>query len=180
MKLHKFTMKDIIFIAIMSAALVLAGLVVMPLVMSTSLFGLRNMTSAILYSILTIIVLMKVQKIGALTLLGLFHGFVLLMMSPVMFFNMAVGSVVSELLTLIIFKSYDSDKAKVFAATLFIPLTIPTTLLFTMIIHGQSFDQIIDRPLLSLSLCVATIILSYLGTKLGQKLGRELQKAGKL
>ncbi len=180
MKLHKFTMKDIIFIAIMSAALVLAGLVVMPLVMSTSLFGLRNMTSAILYSILTIIVLMKVQKIGALTLLGLFHGFVLLMMSPVMFFNMAVGSVVSELLTLIIFKSYDSDKAKVFAATLFIPLTIPTTLLFTMIIHGQSFDQIIDRPLLSLSLCVATISLSYLGTKLGQKLGRELQKAGKL
>ncbi len=180
MKLHKFTMKDIIFIAIMSAALVLAGLVVMPLVMSTSLFGLRNMTSAILYSILTIIVLMKVQKIGALTLLGLFHGFVLLMMSPVMFFNMAVGSVLSELLTLIIFKSYESDKAKVFATTLFIPLTIPTTLLFTMIIHGQSFDQIIDRPLLSLSLCLITIILSYLGAKLGQRLGRELQKAGKI
>ena len=180
MKLHKFTIKDIIFIAIMAAALVLAGVVVMPLIMSTSLFGLRNMASAILYSVLTIIALMKVQKIGTLTLLGVFHGFVLLMMTPVMFFNMVIGSFVSELMTWIIFKSYESDRAKVFATTMFIPMTLPTTFIFTMLIHGKSVNEILDRPIISLVLCLVTVILSYIGTKLGQRLGRELQKAGKI
>ncbi len=180
MKLNKFTIKDIIFIAIMAAALVLAGAVVMPLVMSTSLFGLRNMTSAILYSILTMIALMKVQKIGTLTLLGLFHGFVLLMMAPVMFFNMVIGSFVSELITWLIFKNYESNTTKVFASTLFIPMTLPTTFVLTMIIHGQSVNEIIDRPVISLLLCITTVVLSYIGTKIGQKLGRELQKAGKI
>ncbi len=180
MKLSKFTIKDIIFIAIMAAALVLAGALVMPLVMSTALFGLRNMTSAILYSILTIITLMKVKKIGTLTLLGLFHGFVLVMMAPLMFFNMVIGSIVSELITWIIFKNYESDKAKVVATTLFIPLTLPVTLIFTMLLHGQSVNEIIDRPVLSLAICIVTVIISYIGTKIGQKLGRELQKAGKI
>ena len=180
MKLEKFTIKDIIFIAIMAAALVLAGAVVMPLVMSTSLFGLRNMTSAILYSVLTVIALMKVQKIGTLTLLGIFHGFVLLMMAPVMFFNMVIGSFVSELFAWVIFKNYESDKAKVFATTIFIPMTLPVTFIFTMILHGQSMKEIIDRPWISIVLCIATVILSYIGTKIGQKLGRELQKAGKI
>lgn len=180
MKLDKFTMKDIIFIAIMAAALVLAGAVVMPLVMSTTLFGLRNMVSAILYSLLTILALMKVKKIGTMSLLGLFHGSVLLLMAPLMFFNMVIGSIVSELITWIIFKNYESDRAKVFASTLFIPLTLPVTFLFTMILHGQNVNEIIKRPLLSLAICIATVILSYIGTKLGQKLGRELQKAGKI
>ncbi len=180
MKLSKFTVKDIIFIAIMAAALVLAGGLVMPLVMSNKLFGLRNMASAILYSILTMIALMKVKKIGTLSLLGLFHGFVLLMMAPVMFFNMVFGSLVSELITWLIYKNYESDQAKVFAATIFIPMTLPTTLIFTMLIHGQSVKDIIDRPMVSLALCIATVLLSYIGTKIGQKLGRELQKAGKI
>ncbi len=180
MKLNKFTVKDIVFIAILSAALVLAGLVVMPLVMSATLFGLRNMASAILYSIFTVIGLMKVRKIGTLTLLGLFHGSVLLMMSPVMFWNMAIGSLVSELITWVLFKGYESDKAKIFAATLFVPMTIPTTLIFTMLLHGQSFAQIISRPALSGLLCVLTLVLSYAGARIGYKIGCELQKAGKL
>lgn len=180
MKLEKFSVKDIIFIAIMSAALVLAGSLTMPFVMNVQLFGVRNLTSALLYSVLSIIALMKVKKIGTLTLLGLFHGCVLLMMAPVMFFNMVVCSIVSELLTYLIFRNYATDKAQVFATTMFIPLTLPTTLIFTMLLNGKTFAQVLDRPAISIFLCVATVLLSYIGTKLGQKIGKELQKAGKL
>ncbi|MGF7142644.1 glucan phosphoethanolaminetransferase (alkaline phosphatase superfamily) [Anaerotaenia torta] len=180
MKLQKFTIKDIVFIAILSAALALAGLLVMPLVMSSTLFGLRNMASAILYSILVLIGLMKVRKIGTLTLIGLFHGSVLLMMSPVMFWNMIIGGFVSELITWLIFRSYDKNGAKLLAATLFIPLTIPVTLVFTMLLHGQSIGEILNRPVLSGVLFIATILLSYAGARIGYKIGCELQRAGKL
>lgn len=180
MKLEKFTVKDIIFIAIMSAALVLAGSLTMPFVMNVELFGVRNLTSALMYSILTIIALMKVKKIGTLTLLGFFHGCVLLMMAPVMFFNMVVGSIGAELLTFLIFRNYNTEKAQVFATTMFIPFTIPTTLIFTMLLNGKTFEEVINKPVISLFLCIGTVVLSYISTKLGQKIGKELQKAGKL
>lgn len=180
MKLEKFKVKDIIFLAILSAALILVGGATMPLVMSNDLFGLRTIASSLFYGLFCIIGIMKVKKFGTLTIIGLCNGAVLLMMAPVMFWNMALAPIVVELITFIIFKSYESDKAKVFAATLLIPLTIPVTYIFTVLLHGKTFSQIVEKPLISIILCVGTVILSYISSKVGQKLGRELQKAGKL
>lgn len=180
MKLERFTVKDIIFIASIAAALTLGGLLTMPLVMSIDLFALRNMVSAFLYSIFTILGIMKVKKMGTLLIIGLLHSFVLLMIVPVMFFSMFLSAFLAELITFIFFRSYKTDRAKVFATTLFIPMSLPTTLLFTMLIHGKSFNEVIGRPVLSLVICVATVALSYIGSKLGFKMGTELQKAGKL
>ncbi len=47
MLIQKFTVREIIFIAILSGALTLAGIVTMPLVMSVTLFGARNLVSSI-------------------------------------------------------------------------------------------------------------------------------------
>lgn len=180
MKFEKFTVKDIIFLAILSAALMLAAGATMPLVMYNQLFGVRNLVSGAIYGIFFMIGLMKVRKFGTLTIMGLLNGFILLMMAPVMFWNMALAPIVSELITFLVFKSYESDKAKVLSSTLLIPLTIPVTLLFTMLLHGMTLSEVVTNPLVSTILCIATIILSYVSTKLGQKLGRELQRAGKL
>jgi energy-coupling factor transport system substrate-specific component len=179
-QLNKFTVKDIAFIAILAAALTLSGMITMPLVMSTKLFGVRNMASALIYSLFTMIALMKVKKAGTLSLVAVLHGCVLLMMAPVMFWSISLGGIVSELITLILYKNYDSAKAKVLAASLFIPMTLPTTLIFTMALHGMSFSQVVQKPMISVALCVATVVLSYIGAKLGQKVGKELEKAGKL
>jgi hypothetical protein len=180
MNQNKITIKDIVFIAVLSAALTLAGMITMPLVMTITLFGLRNMVSAVFYSLFAMLGIMRVEKKGTLTLIGLFHAFVLLMMAPVMFFSISSGALFSELITLIIFKNYSTDKSKVLASMLFIPLTLPTTLIFTMAIHGMSFLEVIEKPFISVVFTIATIVLSYVGAKLGQKLGYELKKAGKL
>lgn len=180
MKLTKFTVKDVIFIAILSAVLTVAGFLTMPLVMSVTLFGVRNMFSALIYALFAMLGVMKIKKIGTLTLMGLFHGSVLLMMSPIMFWNMFVGALVSELVVFFIYRSYEAVRAQVLGATLFIPLTLPTTLSFTMMIHGKTWQEIMEKPFLSVFICAATVLLSYAGAKLGYKLGKELQKAGKL
>ena len=180
MKLEKFTVKDIIFLAILSAALILVGGATMPLVMSNDLFGLRTISSALFYGLFCMIGIMKVKKFGTLTIIGLCNGVVLLMMAPVMFWNMALAPIVVEIITFAIFKSYESDKAKVLASTLLIPLTIPVTYIFTVLLHGKSFSEIIEKPVISIILCLGAIVLSYVSSKVGQKLGRELQKAGKL
>ena len=178
--LQKFTVKDIVFLAILAAALTITGMLTMPLVMTVTLFGVRNAAAAIFYGIFGVIGLMKVRKPGALFLLGLFNGVVLLMMSPVMFLNNAVGSLLAEAVALLIFRSYQSDRSIITAAGLFIPFTLPLSIVFGMLLNGQSFAQLVERPLVSSLFCAGAVLLSFLGTFIGRKIGKELQKAGKL
>lgn len=180
MKLRNFTIKDIIFTAVLAAALTLSSLVTMLLVMSHTLFGIRNMASAMIYPIFAMLGIMKIKKIGVVSLMGFFHSCVLLFMAPVMFWAISFGGFLSEMITYIVFRNYDTDKAKIFGATLFIPMTLPTTLIFSMWIHGKNFREIVEKPYLSIGVCVLTVLISFISAKIGQKIGRELQKAGKL
>jgi hypothetical protein len=123
---------------------------------------------------------MKVRKPGALVLIGIFNGVILLMMAPVMFFNNLFGSVLAEILALLIFRGYQRDVAAGFAAGLFIPLTLPLSLLFGMLLNGQTLAQLVTEPRVSLFICAAAVLLSFLGSFIGWKISSELRKAGKL
>lgn len=180
MKKFNFTVKDIIFIAVISAALTLSGMLTMPLVMSVDLFGLRNMASSLFSALFAMLGIMKVKKIGTLSLIGLFHGFVLLMMAPVMFWSISLAGLMTEIIIGLVFKNYETEKSRVAAATLFIPLSIPGTLIFSMLINGKTVEEVINNGFWSIAFIVGSVVLSYVGAKLGQKIGKELQKAGKL
>lgn len=180
MILKKFTVKDIIFIAVMSAAVSICGMFTMPLVMNIDLFGLRNMASAIMYGLFCMIAIMKVKKPGTLSLLGLLCGFVVLMMAPVMFWSIFFAGLLSDIITFIFYRGFHSEKGMVFAATLFIPMSLPFTLVFSMLLNGKTFEEVVEKPALSILFCIGTVVLSYIGAKLGQKIGKELEKAGKL
>jgi uncharacterized membrane protein len=58
----KFKVKDIVYLAIISAELTIVGMLTMPLVMSITLFGVRNITVAIVYPIFCVIALMKIRS----------------------------------------------------------------------------------------------------------------------
>lgn len=178
--LQKFTSKDIIFLAIVCAALTIASGLTMPLVMLVQLFAVRNVAASIIYGIFIVIALLKVRKPGTILIVGGLHSFVLLMMSPIMFCTMMVGSILTEVIVLAIFKNYDSDKAIFTAAVLYIPLSIPMTLLFTMLLDGSTIDMIITNPGVSIALTLASIVVSIISAKIGMKIGKELQRAGKL
>ncbi len=179
MKLQKFKIKDIVFLAIMAALLFVCSAVAMPL-MSISLFGLRNMATAVFYGVFVTLALMKVRKPGALTLLGFFNSVILLMMSPVMFVTNTVSALITELVTLLLFKSYDGNKAIYTAASLMIPMTLPFTALFSVIMNGVSLSSVIGDSWFVILTCLGTILLSVLGAFIGSKIGKELEKAGKL
>ncbi|MGI5900265.1 MAG: MptD family putative ECF transporter S component [Christensenellales bacterium] len=179
MKLQRFKIKDIVFLAIMAALLFVCSAVALPL-MSISLFGLRNMATAPFYGVFVTLALMKVRKPGALTLLGFFNSIILLMMSPVMFVTNTVSALISELIALLIFKNYDSDKAVYTAAALMIPVTLPFTALFSVIMNGVSFAYVIGDSWFVILTCLGTVLLSILGTFIGSKIGKELRKAGKI
>lgn len=178
-RFEKFKVRDVVFLAVMAALLFLCSAVAMPL-MTITLFGLRNLATSIFYGLFSTITLMKVQKPGALSLLGIFNGAILFMMSPVMFVTTAVSAVMAELVALLAFRRYDNPKAILTAAILWMPLALPFTALFSMLINGQSLGEVVQFSPFVILTCLGTVALSILGAFLGHKIGKELKKAGKL
>lgn len=176
----KFQVKDFVFLAVLSAAMTLCGGITMPLVMHTTVFGLRNMAAAPIYSIFVAIGLMKVRKPGALTIIGLFSGAPLIFFSTVMFFNNFVSAIIAELIMLLIFRGYQK-KVSVFVTTgIYMPFSLPISVLFSLWLNGQSYDQLTANPKISVLTSIGTIALAFLGAAIGMKNAAELQKAGKL
>lgn len=176
----KFQVKDFVFLAVLSAAMTLCGGITMPLVMHTTVFGLRNMAAAPIYSIFVAIGLMKVRKPGALTIIGLFSGAPLIFFSTVMFFNNFVSAIIAELIMLLIFGGYQK-KVSVFITTgIYMPFSLPISVLFSLWLNGQSYAQLTANPKISVLTSIGTIILAFLGAAIGMKIAAELQKAGKL
>lgn len=176
----KFQVKDFVFLAVLSAAMTLCGGITMPLVMHTTVFGLRNMAAAPIYSIFVAIGLMKVRKPGALTIIGLFSGAPLIFFSTVMFFNNFVSAIIAELIMLLIFRGYQK-KVSVFITTgIYMPFSLPISVLFSLWLNGQSYDQLTANPKISVLTSIGTIALAFLGAAIGIKIAAELQKAGKL
>ena len=176
----KFQVKDFVFLAVLSAAMTLCGGITMPLVMHTTVFGLRNMAAAPIYSIFVAIGLMKVRKPGALTIIGLFSGAPLIFFSTVMFFNNFVSAIIAELIMLLIFRGYQK-KVSVFVTTgIYMPFSLPISVLFSLWLNGQSYEQLTANPKISVLTSVGTIALAFLGAAIGMKIAAELQKAGKL
>lgn len=176
----KFQVKDFVFLAVLSAAMTLCGGITMPLVMHTTVFGLRNMAAAPIYSIFVAIGLMKVRKPGTLTIIGLFSGAPLIFFSTVMFFNNFVSAIIAELIMLLIFRGYQK-KVSVFVTTgIYMPFSLPISVLFSLWLNGQSYDQLTANPKISVLTSIGTIALAFLGAAIGMKIAAELQKAGKL
>lgn len=176
----KFQVKDFVFLAVLSAAMTLCGGITMPLVMHTTVFGLRNMAAAPIYSIFIAIGLMKVRKPGALTIIGLFSGAPLIFFSTVMFFNNFVSAIIAELIMLLIFRGYQK-KVSVFVTTgIYMPFSLPISVLFSLWLNGQSYAQLTANPKISVLTSIGTIALAFLGAAIGMKIAAELQKAGKL
>ncbi|WP_100066115.1 MptD family putative ECF transporter S component [Miniphocaeibacter massiliensis] len=178
--MKRFKMKDIVFLAITSALLILVSGIIMPIVMFTNQFALRQVLAAPIFAIFITIALIKVPKIGSLSIIGVLTGVFLLMMSPIMFFNNIVGAILTEILIVVIFKGYSSNKAIFFASMIYMPITIPVSLIYTATMEGISIIEKVKSPAMALTFGVLSIILGIIGAKLGFKLAKELQKAGKL
>ncbi|MCD8150828.1 MAG: hypothetical protein LUE92_14970, partial [Clostridiales bacterium] len=168
------------FLAVMAALLILCAAVSMP-VMTVPLFGLRNMVTAVFYGAFATIALLKVRKPGSLCIVIIFNAVVLLMMSPVMFLNNTVAAIVTELIVMLLFRSYQKDIAVVLSAGLVIPLTLPISILFYKYLYGKTMEEILSgQPVYVVLCCAGTVLLSFLGVAIGMKIGKELKKAGKL
>ena len=181
--LQKFQIKDVVFLAIMSAV-ALATCAVMPLVISLQplIFGISQLVTALQIGVFFAIGLYKVRKPGSLLIMALMMGLIQLMMSPPMFLSSVLNGILIELIVLL-FRGYEKDAAVFCAAMLHTPLSLPFNYLYNRLIKGADspLAAVADRaPLAAVGMTLAVVAVSALGAMIGIKIARELKKSGVL
>lgn len=181
--LQKFQIKDVVFLAIMSAV-ALATCAVMPLVISLQplIFGISQLVTALQIGVFFAIGLYKVRKPGSLLIMALMMGLIQLMMSPPMFLSSVLNGILIELIVLL-FRGYEKDAAVFVAAMLHTPLSLPFNYLYNRLVKGADspLAAVADRaPLAAVGMTLAVVAVSALGALIGIKIARELKKSGVL
>lgn len=79
-----------------------------------------------------------------------------------MFFNNFVSAIIAELIMLLIFRGYQK-KVSVFVTTgIYMPFSLPISVLFSLWLNGQSYAQLTANPKISVLTSIGTIILAFL------------------
>ncbi len=184
---RKYKIKDIVFLAIMSACMLVTG-AIMPLVTQVPLFGIIELCLGLQFSIFPVIGMMKVRKPFALIFMSLFCGIFFAFMFLPMFVCAMVCAVIVEALVLLIFRGYKRDVACVLAGTLYMPMTLPFLYLWYNVIYsinpaedGKAVQAFVGAdPWVAVGISVAVLALCFVGAIVGMIISRELKKAGVL
>ncbi|MGN1234740.1 MAG: hypothetical protein ACI4U2_02005 [Christensenellaceae bacterium] len=182
----KYTIRDIVFLAIITACTLVTG-AIMPLLVNVPLFGIIQLGLGLQFSLFPVIGMMKVKKPGALLLQSLFISIFLVFMFPPMVL-LIVCALVAEALTLVFLRGYQNDRACVFAGTLYMPLTVPFLTLYYNVFYTVSGNEKAAVSMLIgggnagviVSVTIAIVALCFVGSVLGMLIARELKKAGKM
>lgn len=182
----KYKIKDIVFLAIMTACTLITG-AVMPLLVNIPLFGIVQLCLGLQFSIFPVIGMMKVRKPGALFFQSIFIAVFLVFMFPPMSMIVLCG-LVAEGIAMLIFHGYKSDWACVVAGTLYLPMTIPFLYFYYRFFYtvteegktGLSIFLADSNPWVVAGISCAIVALCFVGSVIGMVVSRELKKAGVL
>ena len=183
---RKYKIKDIVFLAIITACTLVTG-AIMPLLTSVPLFGIIRLGLGIQFSLFPVIGMMKVRKPFALVLQSIFISIFLVFMFPPMMLLIACAIVI-EILVLLIFRGYKNDWACVFAGTLYMPMTIPLLYMYYNLFYTVSGNEKSAVSMfigannvgVIIGMTLAVMIVCFIGSVIGLIVAKELKKAGKL
>lgn len=184
--IRKYKIKDIVFLAIITACTLVTG-AVMPLLVNVPLFGIVQLGLGLQFSIFPVIGLMKVRKPGALFLQSVFISVFLIFMFPPMAL-LTVCALIAEGVALLPFRGYQNDWACVVAGTLYMPLTLPLMWLYYNTFYTVTGSEKAAtslflggaNPVVAVGISVAAVALCLAGSVIGMLIARELKKAGVL
>jgi membrane-associated HD superfamily phosphohydrolase len=176
----RFTLRDVVFLAVVAACLLAVSFLVVPLVISLPIPHMHSLAPSPFYGLLLTIALLKVRKPGALFVVAILTGLVMLMMAWVVFAVNVVAGTLAELIALAVFRSYQRNQAVLLAAGLYVPLTVLVGLGIGAVVGGPTIAQFLANPWLIIPILSGTIILSFAGAWAGLRLGQEFRVAGVL
>ena len=174
----KYKIKDIVFLAVITACTLITG-AVMPLLVNVPLFGIIQLGLGLQFSVFPVIGMMKVRKPGALLLQAIFISVFLVFMFPPMVF-IILCALVAEAVTLLVFHGYENDWSCVLAGTLYMPLTLPLMYLYYNAFYTVTGEEKAAtsmflggaNPGVVVGISIAVVALCFVGSVVGMLVSR--------
>jgi energy-coupling factor transport system substrate-specific component len=176
---ERMNLNDIVFLAIMSALITLVNMITVPIVVAVPLVGVRQLVSAFPHGLLFCIGALKVRKKGAIFIMGFLTGIVLLPIGWIIFAFNVFGATVAEVISLVLFRSYEKDRAVVLGSSLYNPLTMIGSFIF-LSWAAEPIAQYVANPALTVFMFLLCFLVSLGGSLVGLRMGESLKKAGKI
>jgi energy-coupling factor transport system substrate-specific component len=175
-----FEMRDVVFAAITAGALLVVGMITVPLVLHIPIPGIRNVASAPLSAIFLTIAVARVGRVGTILLVHLLLSFVYVLISPVIPAFLLTAALVTELVALLGFRGYRSKASRLVCVPLFYVIMTPVGTLFGAILLGGEYLTLLGSAPLLLGITAVVGALTFGATLIGEKIVSELRRAGKL
>lgn len=83
---------------------------------------------------------------------------------------------IAELLMLLFFRGYKNKGSVLFTAGIYMPLSLPISVLFSIWLNGQSYEQLLARPTASIFTSLGTCARVHRQRQSAWKIAAELQK----
>ncbi len=176
---QKFDIKEIVFLAILSASL-LVSCAVMPLVIPLLdvVFGIAQLVTGLQMSLFITLGLIKVRKPFTLSLILLFMSILMIFMAVQTFYGNLLTMVLVETLILVVFKGYKKDIA-CFVAGAIVPLVgLIVPIIWNAVVAPDVFAVLINNTWIVIGMISAVIAVGLIGAFIGLKIGKEMTKAG--
>ena len=189
---EKYTSKDIVFLSIMAGCMLITS-AVMPLALSLHTFGVIHLMLGFQMSFFPALGLMKVKKPGALLYMTVVFSLVPLFIMPPIGLGGLLCALLTEVITIAIFKGYKKDGACLFASALFFPMGLPMMYGYYKILYKGGIPDVDNKgkpikeavkamidvePGFAIGISVAIILLCLVGAVLGVMTFRKLKKSG--
>lgn len=172
----KFTLKDIVFAAIIAAAMNVISYVTVPLVVAVPLPGIRVIVVAPFYGLLTALALMRINKPGTVTLISFLTGAVLVFISPVILVFLLASGIIADLLIYFFWRDLKKPKNIILGTAVYLAAMVPFGSLFGAIMtYHTPVGELLTQSGLILGAALLSFLLGALGGFLGVKAGKELQ-----
>lgn len=174
-----FTVKDIVFLAIVGAAALVTS-AVMPLVKDIPVFGLPQIVTGLQMSVFPTVGLMKVRKTGSIFIMVCLAAVFEAFMAPAMAVSSLVAGLLVELVLIVFFRGMRRDAACFTGGMLLNPMTLPFYYLYCMWVETDSifYGAANAAPWIAAGVSAAVVALCALGALIGVLVSRELRKAG--
>lgn len=176
---QKFSIKDIVYLSIISILSILGSSVMMLVVpLVTQIYGIAQLVTSFQVSILFSIGLFKVKKPGSILYMALFMGAVMVFISWIMFVVFLVAGIITEALGLLIFRTNNSSLSVIVKTTFFMPLTLPLNFLLNLMLAEEVQIKLITKvPWITVVVTLSVVLISLIASILGALISKEIKKA---
>ena len=166
----KFTVKELVLIALIVVTIFLLGYILIPLMSMVPLPAYKALIVGPIYGIGITVLINKVNRFGVITLTGALLGLILSVFTPLMLMIPVISGLFTELICYLIFRNYKTIMSQAVAGGLFPALHVPVTMILMGFIIGGAYLEAIKNPLFIIIPTVLTygiaFFVSYYGCKI--------------